>query len=379
MRASAVLICLTVAATVGARTITVDDDAPADFNNIQAAIDDANDGDTIIVRPGLYEECINFLGKNIALTGSKPADWKTVEETIINGMGHGPWPHDHAVIFRGTELDCMLSGFNIKGSVIGVDLLFEYEPENRMHGTISYCLFQRNYVGGAIVIEHCDGLISHCIITNTRCSTMTPISTVNDCHGLIENCTFADNPAYSMRDIDISDGGELTVRNCIARLFVAGSSTLNVEFCSVQGPVMSGAGDYTLNVGPGNIYKDPCFVKHGYLDYNETPLDANDDFWVEGDYRLKSQAGRWDHTSNSWVCDDVTSPCIDAGDPMAPIGQEPFPNAGCINMGAYGGTAEAGKSYFNAPVCETITAGDINGDCLVDFKDFRLLALHWLE
>ena len=64
---------------------------------------------------------------------------------------------------------------------------------------------------------------------------------------------------------------------------------------------------------------------------------------------------------------------------MAPIGLEPFPNGGRINMGAFGGTIEASKSYFGRPVCETIVAGDINGDCIVNFKDFRLMALHWLE
>jgi hypothetical protein len=48
-------------------------------------------------------------------------------------------------------------------------------------------------------------------------------------------------------------------------------------------------------------------------------------------------------------------------------------------MGAYGGTAEASKSYFGQPVCETIVAGDINGDCKVNFTDFALMALHWLE
>jgi hypothetical protein len=64
---------------------------------------------------------------------------------------------------------------------------------------------------------------------------------------------------------------------------------------------------------------------------------------------------------------------------MMSIGYEPFPNAGRINMGAYGGTAEASKSYFGAAPCETIVAGDINGDCKVDFEDFRLMALHWLE
>jgi hypothetical protein len=128
-----------------------------------------------------------------------------------------------------------------------------------------------------------------------------------------------------------------------------------------------------------NIQADPYFAEPGYWDPNGTPEDINDDFWVDGDYHLKSQAGRWDPNSQSWVKDDVTSPCIDAGEPMSPIGHEPFPNGGIINMGAYGGTAEASKSYFGEPICEVIIAGDINGDCKVDFADFVLMARHWLQ
>ena len=46
-----------------------------------------------------------------------------------------------------------------------------------------------------------------------------------------------------------------------------------------------------------------------------------------------------------WTLDNVTSPCIDAGDPTTPVGPEPDPNGGVINMGAYGGTNQASKSY----------------------------------
>jgi len=82
--------------------------------------------------------------------------------------------------------------------------------------------------------------------------------------------------------------------------------------------------------GDGNISVDPCFAD---------PENR--------DYHLKSQAGRWDPQSESWVQDDVTSPCIDAGDPTTPIGLEPRPNGDIINMGAYGGTDEASKSPRN--------------------------------
>ena len=114
--------------------------------------------------------------------------------------------------------------------------------------------------------------------------------------------------------------------------------------------------------GTGNINADPCFA------------DVN-----SGDYHLKSQAGRWDANEGHWTIDDVTSPCIDAGDPASPIGLEPFPNGGIINMGAYGGTQQASKSYFGEPPCETIVAGDINGDCKIDTTDLWLMTSHWLE
>jgi hypothetical protein len=138
-------------------------------------------------------------------------------------------------------------------------------------------------------------------------------------------------------------------------------------------------GNEDWNWGPGNIDVDPCFAELGHWNPNSTPADANDDFWVDGDYHLKSQAGRWDANEGRWTTDEVTSLCIDAGDPASPIGLEPFPNGGIINMGAYGGTAEASKSYFGKPPCETIVAGDINGDCKVDFRDFAFMAFHWLE
>jgi parallel beta helix pectate lyase-like protein/Big-like domain-containing protein/disaggregatase-related protein len=130
--------------------------------------------------------------------------------------------------------------------------------------------------------------------------------------------------------------------------------------------------------GEGNIDVDPLFVDPGYWDTNDTPADANDDVWIAGDYHLKSQAGQWDEETEDWVFDEVTSPCIDAGDPNVPLGAEPFPNGGFVNLGGYGATVEASRSYFGTPVCENQLAGDINGDCKVDDLDMDILMSHWL-
>jgi hypothetical protein len=79
--------------------------------------------------------------------------------------------------------------------------------------------------------------------------------------------------------------------------------------------------------GSGNVDVDPLFAD---------PENR--------DYHLVSQAGRWDSNSESWVHDNLTSPCIDAGDPDGPIGDELMPHGNRINMGAYGGTSQASKS-----------------------------------
>ena len=98
-----------------------------------------------------------------------------------------------------------------------------------------------------------------------------------------------------------------------------------------------------------------------------------------GDYHLMSQAGHWDPEFETWVPDGTTSLCIDAGNWYHAVGHETFPNGGIVNLGAYGGTAYASRSYFGKPVCPVIMAGDINGDCMVDQWDMELLLLHWLE
>jgi len=41
----------------------------------------------------------------------------------------------------------------------------------------------------------------------------------------------------------------------------------------------------------------------------------------------------------------------------------------CQHAGIRKGTGEASKSYFDGAVCETIVAGDLNGDCVIDFRD----------
>ena len=112
----------------------------------------------------------------------------------------------------------------------------------------------------------------------------------------------------------------------------------------------------TLTWGAGNIDTDPQFVD---------PLG--------GDFHLKSQAGRWNPAVRSWVKDQLTSACIDAGDPNSDWTAELWPHGKRTNMGAYGGTPQASMSLSTFG-----NKADGNNDGVVDARDLLMLAEMWL-
>jgi hypothetical protein len=111
--------------------------------------------------------------------------------------------------------------------------------------------------------------------------------------------------------------------------------------------------------------------KNGLLGYGSLaePLFADS---ARGDYHLRSKRGRYWLEHNLWVLDDVTSPCIDGGDPNDYPSDERMPNGGRVNMGAYGGTAYASMS-------ECFSEADANCDGVVNMLDFAVMADKWLQ
>jgi len=90
----------------------------------------------------------------------------------------------------------------------------------------------------------------------------------------------------------------------------------------------------------GNLFgQDPCFA------------DAENH-----DYHLMSEFGRWD--GNTFVYDQITSPCIDAGDPNFDYSDEPMENGGRVNIGRYGNTSEASKSSEVEGTVAILTGAD---------------------
>ena len=264
--------------------------------------------------------------------------------------------------------------------------------------SILNCAFIRNSAtesGGALRLDSGTFGLYNCLLVENSANWGGGMSCIHDANAVIRNCTFSFNTsAHGHSLVSNSYEGlrpsDIEIVNCIfwgneegdgsgprgprgavtlddtsyaKEIWNEDGSRIAIRFSDLRGgadAVLEGYGQ--LVWGAGNIDADPLFAEPNQCDYH-----------------LKSQAGRWDVITGQWTTDEVTSPCIDAGDPMSPIGLETFPNGGVINMGAYGGTSQASKSYFDKPSCEIIVAGDINGDCEVNFLDFRLMALHWCE
>jgi parallel beta-helix repeat protein len=443
----------------------VDDDGPADFDNIQEAIDSSWHGDTIAVKKGTYNQNIVFSGKAVTLTSENPNDPNIVQSTIITAAG------GYSVTFDfGEDGNSIITGFTITGRGIScygtsptivkniirdctnygisgqnnaAPVILDNTIVSNTWSAIYSChgLIVRNTISGNNVgIASCNGPLSDNVISNNgsgggiyNCqgeitgniiadnyssmkggglyacngSIRNNVIIANwtgleggglfDCRGSIGNNIIAGNVSNTGGGLqscpgDINNntivgnraytGGAIYgcigfVRNNILAfneatevggIYIASKNSYNAFSSNIGGNFGGGAAR-----GPNDIIISPMFATNGHWDDRGTP-DQSDDIWVNGDYHLKSEAGRWNPVAELWVKDAVTSPCIDAGDPNSDWKAELWPHGQHINLGAYGGTPQASMSSSPAG-----NVADVDNDGLVNFNDMVLLTEMWLS
>jgi len=364
---------------------------PGEFSTIQAAIDDVLEGGTVIVADGIYSgegnHNIDFRGKAITVRSENGP-----ENCIIDCSDPERWYGHRGFYFHsGEDSNSVLSGFTITNGWVS--------------GACGYASG-----GGAIMCSSSSRTITNCIITNNTCTTACIVggssgggvwlfesrATITNCiitgnmayggaggihcYGsspIITNCTICDNIGSGIWGVPYyGEPYHAIIANCILwgnslEQMVVDPNITVVTFSNVQGGWP----------GLGNISEDPLFFDHGYWDPNGTTYVTYDDFWVNGDYHLKSNGWRWDAQRKDWTWDEITSRCIDAGNPGSPLGEEPLsihadPNNEWgqnlrINMGAYGGTAEASMPPYGWAI-----RSDYNNDGIVNFTDFACWSIY---
>jgi len=322
------------------------------YDHIRHAISEAEPGDKIVISEGVYYENINFGGKNLTLSSIDPGNPAIVASTVLAGNVSGAGP---VVTFAtGENEGCVLAGFTISGPGAAI-FCSDTSP------AITGCRIENNGGNGIELREGSNPTITNCEINSNAGSgiemqarqsgrmTIYNRPVIGNCviagnlqsgvsGGIpaITNCTIVANTGFG-----ISDSRPI-VMNSIIYYNNAGTDAVQIDSNAETITYTDIQGGWP---GQGNIDAAPCFAEPGFWNLNGTLDDVSDDYWVSGDYHLRSQAGRWHAGSQSWLLDVLTSPCIDTGNPDSDFSGELPPNGDRINMGAYGGTPQAGMSF----------------------------------
>ena len=164
----------------------------------------------------------------------------------------------------------------------------------------------------------------------------------------MEHCTLWQNQTGSSGDkpeISCTNGAtRLTLSNCV--VYASGSDHYCLEMSGDFGQYF---GDYNcLGTNDGaqvaRKYAGSVFAHladwQAFTNQDPHSMALNPQLTTNGN--LRSTAGTW--VGGTWTTSSNDSPCIDRGDASIDAAAEPAPNAGRINIGAFGGTFRAAKS-----------------------------------
>jgi hypothetical protein len=200
---------------------------PQDQPTIQAAINVAATGDTVLVAPGTYVENINFLGKAITVTSSGGA-----KVTTIDGNAAAPV----AAFVMSETASSVLSGFTLQNGV----------------GTFDF-----QYLGGGVSIDNASPTIKNNVIQNSTAgygggigvSFGSPVISGNTI--LLNNAQFGGGLAF------LGGSNAKVVHNTITRnaggsgagfmLDAAGNVLIENNKVINNGPASQGGGFYIVN------------------------------------------------------------------------------------------------------------------------------------
>jgi hypothetical protein len=170
---------------------------PSEYSTIQEAIAATFRGDTVLIQPGVYNESISLMGRQITL-GSLfilTGDTAYISSTILQGL-----PRDTAVrFFNGEDSMSILEGITIQNSEIGITCTHGVSPiikNNIIRNN------NRNGQGGGIICSESDPKIVKNIIENNSAVSGGGIW-CNEAMAIIQDNIFRSNIATA----DFSDGG----------------------------------------------------------------------------------------------------------------------------------------------------------------------------
>jgi parallel beta helix pectate lyase-like protein len=244
---------------------------PASFPTIQAAINAAANGDTVLVAPGLYtgpgNTNLDLLGKRITVRSVSGPNSCAID---CGGVGRA------FAIFRGEPAASVVEGFAIVNGIAGRANGGGMYIANS-HPTVRNCIFSGNgggdpddsrgftAYGGGIFITGGSPAIANCTFSNNRATSTGAGIAILGGAPTIMDCAFVDNEAYLMVDFGLfgGPGGGVAAENSSA--FIT-----RCLFRSNNG----GAGGGLSVEGPGQVRVSDCF-----FDRNRSTGGGGMDIW----------------------------------------------------------------------------------------------------
>jgi parallel beta-helix repeat protein len=254
------------------------------YDTIQDAIDEASNGDEIVVYPGTYEECVDLSYKAVILRSADPNDWDIVNATII----HADTGPTVAIWHPSQSGYATLKGFTVTntGEEIAAIRIFDG------FAVVSHCVVRSSYDGIG-----CDGswpLITNCIIENSFEGIYCTWASAT-----IANCIIRNNDCgiFLFRDLGS------VVKNCT---IVSNTGDGIYSFFSVAPTVINSilwnSGDDLYNCsatyscikdndgGTGNIHSNPSLESNCRLISNSPCIDVGDNSAVsQGDTDIDNE------------------------------------------------------------------------------------------
>ena len=235
---------------------------PQDFMRIQAAIDSAQTGDTILVAPGIYQENLQIRSKDITLASNYlySNSFADVESTVLDGRRLS------AVIQVFVRNKSKITGFKM---INGAHFYGGGFVSDVSSPVITACIFENNYAqatGGAFYAEEGQPVLRKCLFIRNTSGAFGGAVASGYTEITIDHCTFYGNTsddggAISCFQSSIPVSNSIFLDNFPEAISVW-SGVTTAKFSNVQG-----GWD-----GEGNINTDPLFCN---ADSNDFYLAAN--------------------------------------------------------------------------------------------------------